>query len=85
MSFTTKVILDKRSQKQDGTYPLKIRIYKGVKYKDVSIGVSILDVFWDTSSQKVKNTHPNFKLLNSKIATQNLEMQERDSALREIR
>ncbi|MBK8143872.1 MAG: site-specific integrase [Bacteroidetes bacterium] len=77
MSFTTKLILDKRRQKQDGTYSLRLRIFKNSKYTEVSLGVSILEVFWDAQSQKVKNTHPHFKLLNSKIATQNLKMQER--------
>lgn len=51
--MATKIYLDKRSAKKDGTYPLKISVsYKGA-YTLIPTGIYLLPEHWDETSNKV--------------------------------
>ena len=66
---TFKVKLDTRRAKQDGTYPVLIRIYNGDKYRDISLGFSVLKSQFNEgkSNVKIKASHPEAKSLNLAI------------------
>ena len=50
--MATKIYLDKRSAKKDGTYPLKISVsYKGA-YTLIPTGIYLLPEHWDETSGK---------------------------------
>ena len=73
---TTKVLLDTRRKKKDGTYPLVIRIFNNGKYRDIGLKCSLKEAEFDSQSQKVKKTHKNHELLNTKINQTLLKVQE---------
>ena len=53
--MATKIYLDKRSAKKDGTYPLKISVsYKGA-YTLIPTGIYLLPEHWDETSNKGVN------------------------------
>lgn len=66
MASSLKVILRKKT-KQDGTFPLAIRVTLDRKSTYVYLGHNILDTDWDAVAQKVKRTHPNSVQLNNFI------------------
>ena len=72
---TIKIILDTRRPKSDGTYPLKYRIYQDTKYRDISPGIFLKLEDWDDAKRQVKRSHPNYKLLNSKILKHYMEVE----------
>lgn len=76
MSFTSKVFLDLRRQKDDQTFPLKIRITSNRKHKEVPLGISILKTHWNEKTNQVKNNHPNAILINREITQKLSEIQE---------
>lgn len=61
---TFKVLLDKRRQRQDETYPLVVRIYTGTTFKDLNLKTYLLQDQFDSTKQVVKNHHPNAKKIN---------------------
>ena len=52
--ITAKIILDTRTKKKDGTFPLKLRIVHNRQTYPVSLKYSILGKDWDDAGQKVK-------------------------------
>lgn len=72
---THKVMLDKRRQRKDGTFPLIVRIFNGRKFKDINLKSPLINSQFDEVNQKVNSKHPNYKLLNQKIKQIMLEVQ----------
>jgi integrase len=72
---TFKVLLDKRRQLQNGTYPLVVRIYNGDKFSNISLKTYLKENQFDTSKQKVKKNHPNEKMINQRIRQAILEVE----------
>lgn len=72
---TYKVLLDKRRQRKDGSYPLVIRIYNGDDFTSINLKSPIQESQFDSKAQKVKRNHPNEKLLNQKIRQTVLEVE----------
>lgn len=64
---TFKVLLDKRRQLKDGTYPLVIRVYSGRNRREINLKTYLKENQFDTTTQKVKRNHPNEKMINMKI------------------
>lgn len=73
MSTIKAVIRNKK--KQDGTYPLAIRITQDRKSSYVYLGHSIPKDDWDSIAQKVKRSHIHHKRLNNIIAQRLLEIE----------
>lgn len=69
MEATFKIILDKRYQKKNLTYPLRMRIFQDRKYKTHSLNIDLRETDWDEQLQQVNNSNPNQRLYNVKIAT----------------
>jgi integrase len=62
-----KVVL-RKEEKQDGTYPLALRITKERKTSYVYLNYSILPKDWNAGDQVVKKSHPNSARLNNYLA-----------------
>ncbi len=56
MSTNVKIILDKRNQKQDKTYPLILRIIHNRKSISIRLGYSLLEKDWDEETKEVKKS-----------------------------
>lgn len=69
MEATFKIVLDKRYQKKNLTYPLKMRVFQDRKYKTYSLNIDLRENDWDEQTQQVKTSNPNQRLYNVKIAT----------------
>jgi len=65
---SVKVIL-RKEQKQDGTYPLAIRITKDRKSSYIYLEYSIELKHWDSAEKCVKKSHPNSARLNNYLST----------------
>lgn len=59
-----KIVL-RKEQKQDGTFPLALRITKDRKSSYVYLNYSISPNDWNAAEQKVKKSHPNSARLNN--------------------
>lgn len=70
-----KIIQDKRRPKQDGTFPLFIRVTEKRKSMYLYTGYSLLPAQWDKEASKVLNSHPNASRLNSSITKRYFEVQ----------
>jgi integrase/recombinase XerD len=64
MAATIKIVL-RKEEKQDGTFPLAIRITKDRKTSYVYLNYSINPKDWNEKTQSVKKSHPNSQRLNS--------------------
>lgn len=64
---TIKAIL-KKDQREDGTYPLVIRITKDRKTTFIYTEYGLKEDQWDAVNQRVKKSHPNSVRLNNLIA-----------------
>jgi integrase/recombinase XerD len=73
---TIKPYLDCRKQKQDGTYPLKIRVTSNRKSFYLPTSFSLEQKFWDQKKLRVKSNHHNYKWLNLSLAKRLLEIEE---------
>ena len=69
MEATFKIVLDKRYQKKNLTYPLRMRVFQDRKYKTYSLNIDLRENDWDEQLQAVNNSNPNQRLYNVKIAT----------------
>ncbi len=58
-----KIVL-KKDKRQDGTYPLTIRVTKSRKSTYIYLEHSIKESDWDAAGQRVKKSHPNSTRLN---------------------
>lgn len=76
MAITFKVFLDDRREKKDQKYPLKIRVTIDRKHREFHLDIRLEKTHWDAQVQKVKHTHPNYKLLQLKISKKLAELQE---------
>ncbi len=69
---SSKLVLDKRRIKKDGTYPLKVRIILNGRTIDFSTGESILEKDWNQSAKSIKKSWKG----NSARLTKKLKVQE---------
>ena len=69
MEATFKIVLDKRYQKKNLTYPLRMRVFQDRKYKTYSLNIDLRETDWNEQLQTVNNSNPNQRLYNVKIAT----------------
>lgn len=65
---TIKFYLDKRAQKKDGTYPLKISVRHNNESALIGLDVCLLDEQWDAQLSSIVR-HPNKVFLNNYINT----------------
>jgi site-specific recombinase XerD len=72
---TFKVLLDKRRCLKNGTFPLVIRVYSGKNRREINLKTYLKESQFDTSTQKVKKTHPNEKIINQRIKQTVLEVE----------
>ena len=72
---TIKVMLDKRRSPKNGCYPLVIRVYSGIKRSDIGLKTYIKETQFDEDTQQVNRTHPNYKVINSKIKETSLKLE----------
>lgn len=72
---TTKISLDKRSRRNDGTYPLNITISHNNNTARIPLNVWLQADQWDGRAQKVVG-HPNKNFLNSFILRRHNDVQE---------
>jgi integrase/recombinase XerD len=61
---SVKIVLRKK-KKEDGSYPLAIRITKDRKTSYITINQSIQEEYWDSEKNQVRKTHPNSQRLNN--------------------
>ena len=69
MVVTFKALLDERRQKDDGTYPLKVRVTVDRKHKEIPLTVYLRQKEWDKNNNRVKPSYPNANLITQKITT----------------
>jgi len=72
---TFKVLIDKRRQLKDGTYPLVVRIFNGRKSTDVNLKIRLKEDEFDESIQRAVK-HPNKRTINQKITQTLIQLQE---------
>jgi integrase/recombinase XerD len=75
MMVTYKMVLDERRPKLDGSFAIQIRITENRKVNTITSGISINKDFWEHNSSQIKQSHPNYKLLNQKITEKYLKIQ----------
>ncbi|MEM6718079.1 MAG: site-specific integrase [Bacteroidota bacterium] len=56
MGFTTKLLLNKARQKNDGTYPLILRIIYARKVAKIPLGYCLTEKDWDEKNQRVRTS-----------------------------
>ncbi|MFY0599290.1 MAG: site-specific integrase [Cyclobacteriaceae bacterium] len=54
MGLNIRFLLDKRRAKQDGSFPLQMRIVYNSKPLNISMGYSLFEKEWDASNEKIK-------------------------------
>lgn len=69
MEIGFKIVLDKRYQKKNLTYPLKMRVYQDRTYKTYSLGIDLRENDWNEQLQEVNPSNPNHRLFNVKITS----------------
>ena len=72
---TTKLYLDTRKAKNNGTFPLKLSICKNGKASQLSLNIYLLKEQWDSTACKVTK-HPNKSFLNSFIMRRQAEAEQ---------
>ncbi len=76
MATTYKIFLDKRRDKKNNCYPLKVRITHDRRSKEVSLNLQLPNEAWDETRHRIKPSHPNEKLITLKINKTLKELQE---------
>ena len=76
MVVTFKTILDERRQKNDLTYPVRIRVNVERKQREIPLHIYLQAKEWDKKNNRVKPTHPNANLITQKITTAISKLQE---------
>ncbi len=69
MGFTSKIVLFKNRMKNDGTYPLNIRITVNGKQTYIPLGQYLPEKEWDAKNQRIK---PNSKFVENTTRFNNL-------------
>ncbi|TND09405.1 MAG: integrase family protein [Bacteroidetes bacterium] len=64
---TIKLVLDKRREKKDGSFPLVFRINHNTVTRDIHTGYSIQNTEWDGKKNIINKTHPAFKTLSARL------------------
>jgi len=67
MNITFKFLLNKRRPNALGTYPLILRVYQGVSYKEHSLNFRLNEADWDETKQQVLTSEPNHEIYNLKL------------------
>jgi integrase len=67
MNLTFKIILDKRKESKNGTYPVKLRVYHKTEYKDLFLRIKVKIEDWDDVNQLVLPTNSEYEIFNAKI------------------
>jgi integrase/recombinase XerD len=75
MSYSYKVVVDKRYNKGNNTHPLKLRIYEGSKYKEKSLGIFIAENDWDDINQVVLPSANGHEGHNARIQSRKAKVQ----------
>ncbi len=75
MSYSFKVVIDKRYNKGNNTHPLKLRIYEGSKYKEKSLGIFTAENDWDDLNQVVLPSANGHEVHNAKIQSKKTRVQ----------
>ena len=57
----------KNRKKQNGEYPIYLRITNNRKHKYVSTGLSVKEKYWNPRSEQVRRSHDNYKTLNDTL------------------
>lgn len=70
-----KIIQDRRRSRQDGTYPLFVRVTEQRKSLYLNTGFTLLKEQWDAEASKVLNSHPNANRINASITKRYFEVQ----------
>lgn len=68
MELTFKIVLDKRHQKKNEAYPLKLRIFQNRLFKECSLNIDIPDKDWNNNMQLILPSNENYNVLNSKLS-----------------
>ena len=64
----------KNRPKQNGSFPIYLRITKNRRHKYLSTGISVKEKEWNANEERVRRNNPNYKTLN-----ETLELIERDA------
>jgi len=70
-----KVLLDKRTQKSDGTSTIYFRVTENRKVFYLSTGYSLEAKYWDDNKGTVKRTYPNAQSINASISKKYFDVQ----------
>lgn len=81
MTITSKIFLDKRHTKQDGTQALKLRVTIQRKSFEMSLGYTVPQKYWNEQSQKVK---PNCPLVQNTTRLNNRLQKQRTAILEQL-
>lgn len=57
----------KNRQKQNGEYPIYLRITNNRKHKYLSTGLSVKKKHWNPESEEIRRSHDNYKTLNESL------------------
>ena len=71
---STKLVLDQRRARKDGTYPLVLRVTHKTKTFSLPLGSSISTIYWNANSNKVKQNCPIYKPLDELIRQKELDV-----------
>lgn len=85
-SITSKIFLDNRRTKKDGTQALKLRITINRKSVEMALGYAIPPAYWNEKTQQIKPKCPsiqNVTRLNNRLQKQRAEYMERLIALQD--
>lgn len=74
---TLKLVLDTRSKKANGTYPLVFRLTHNTKSTSIPTQLSVGPTEWDKLKQRVRKTNPNSESINHELGKTRLKLQER--------
>lgn len=64
---TIKLTIDERRKKQDHTYPIIFRISSLGTSRDIPTGFSSLKADWNARASCLKETHPSFEIISTRI------------------
>ncbi|MHB8208650.1 phage integrase SAM-like domain-containing protein [Mucilaginibacter sp.] len=72
---TVKIILDKRTNRSDGTYSINFQICHNRKTTTRSSKIYVLESDWDNESKTIKKSNTQHKLLNIKLKKEYADIQ----------
>ena len=75
MEITFKIVLDKRSIKKNGTFPLKLRVFQNRNFKECSLCIDLLEKDWDSYSQMILSSNASYVALNAKVSSTKAKVQ----------